>query len=306
MQKKHRKNELKKLRVGLLITSPVILGYLIFVFIPLVITIILSFTDFSLGAKKTTFLGFKNYIEMFSGQDIYFWPSIKATFYYVICSVPINIIFAFFIAVLLNTKIRCRAIFRGIFYLPVVIPLAGGCSIFVWMLQPDFGIVNQLLKAIGLPGSTWLSSDTTVIPSFILFSLWICGNFIVIFLAGLQQVPQHLYEAIEVDGGNSWHRLVYITIPMVSPIIFFNTVIGFINAFQTFVPTAVLTAGRGNEMMGQPNNAGLLIVPNIYIKAFRFSQMGSACATAVILLIIIGLFTALFFKLQKTYVHYET
>ena len=305
IKKDQKRKDLKKLGIGLLLTSPVILGYLIFVLIPLIITIILSLTDFSFGAEKTTFLGLKNYINMFSGQDIYFWPSIKATFYYVLGSVPLNIIFAFFIAYLLNTKIKGRGLLRGIFYLPVVIPVAGGCSIFLWMMQPDFGIINQLLKAVGLPGSTWLSSDTTVIPSFIFFSLWICGNFIVIFLAGLQTIPGHLYEAIDVDGGNAWHKLVYITIPMVSPIIFFNTVIGFINAFQTFVQTVIFTPGRGNDMMGQPNNAGLLLVPNIYIKAFRFSEMGAACASAVILLIIIGLFTAVFFKLQNSLVHYE-
>ena len=281
------------------------MGYLIFVFIPLIIVIILSMTDFSLGADKTTFLGLQNYINMFSGQDIYFWPSIKATFYYVLGSVPLNIIFAFIIACLLNTKIKGRTLFRGIFYLPVVIPLAGGCSIFLWMMQPDFGIINQLLKAVGLPGSTWLSSDTTVIPSFIFFSMWICGNYIVIFLAGLQAIPRYLYEAIEVDGGNVWHKLIYITIPMVSPIIFFNTVIGFINAFQTFVQTVIFTPGRGNDMMGQPNNSGLLLVPNIYIKAFRFSEMGEACATSVILLLIIGLFTMIFFKMQKSLVYYE-
>jgi multiple sugar transport system permease protein len=187
----------------------------------------------------------------------------------------------------------------------MVIPLASGCSIWLWMFQPDFGVINQLLKTVGLPAGTWLSSDTTVILSFIIVSVWLCGNTIVIFLAGLQEIPSHLYEAIEVDGGNAVHKLIYVTIPMSSSIIFFNTVMGVINAFQTFVQTAVLTPGYSQMMMGQPNNAGLLYVPYIYIKAFRFSQMGAASASAMVLLAAIAIFTVLFFRLQKSYVYYE-
>lgn len=303
--KKARNNNRRKLWRGLLFTSPVLLGYTVFVFIPLIVTIVLSFTNFSIGARNTAFIGLENYIRMFNGQDIYFWPSVKATLLYVFGSVPLNIVFSFLIAVLLNANIKGRALFRGIFYLPVVIPLASGCSIWLWMFQPDFGIINQLLKAIGLPGGTWLSSDSTVILSFIIVSLWLCGNTIVIFLAGLQEVPLHLYEAIEVDGGNVLHKLLYITIPMASPIIFFNTVMGVINAFQTFIQTSVLTPGYSQMMMGQPNNAGLLYVPYIYTKAFRFSQMGAASASAVILLFGIGIFTVIFFKMQNSFVHYE-
>lgn len=304
-KKKTKNKNMRKLGIGLLFTAPVLLGYTIFVFIPLIVTVILSFTNFSIGARNTVFVGFENYIRMFSGQDVYFWPSVKATLLYVFGSVPLNMAFSFFIAVLLNGKIRGRAAFRGVFYLPVVIPLASGCSIWLWMFQPDFGIINQLLKAVGLPGGTWLSSDSTVIISFIIVSMWLCGNTIVIFLAGLQGIPSHLYEAIDVDGGNAFHKLFYITIPMSSPIIFFNTVMGVINAFQTFIQTSVLTPGYSQMMMGQPNNAGLLYVPYIYTKAFRFSQMGEASASAIILLFGIGIFTIIFFRMQKSLVYYE-
>ena len=300
-----RKSNMRKLWLGLLFTSPVLLGYTIFVFIPMIVTFVLSFTNFSIGARNTAWVGFENYIRMFNGQDIYFWPSVKATLLYVFGSVPLNIIFSFMIAVLLNSKIKGRSVFRAVFYLPVVIPLASGFSIWLWMFQPDFGIINQLLKAVGLPGGTWLSSDTTVILSFIIVSMWITGNTIVIFLAGLQEIPSHLYEAIDVDGGNIFYKLFYITLPMASPIIFFNTVMGVINAFQAFIQTAVLTPGYSQVMMGQPNNAGLLFVPYIYIKAFRFSQMGAASASAVILLIGIGIFTVIFFRMQNSLVYYE-
>lgn len=302
---RNRKKNFRKLGVGLLFTAPVLLGYTIFVFIPLIVTAVLSFTNFSLGASNNVFVGLENYKNMFTGQDVYFWPSVRATLLFVFGSVPLTIILSFLIAILLNTKIRGRTLFRAIFYLPVVIPLASACSIWLWMFQPDFGVINQILKQIGLPGGTWLSMDTTVIPSFILVSLWICGNTIVIFLAGLQQIPVQLYEAVNVDGGNSWHKLIYVTIPMMSPIIFFNTVIGVINAFQAFVQTAVLTPGYSQTMMGQPNNSGLLYVPYIYIKAFRFSQMGAASASAIILLFVIAFFTFIFFRLQNRLVFYE-
>lgn len=295
----------KNLMKGLLFTSPVILGYLIFVFGPLLFTLIISFTDFSIGAAKTTFVGLKNYTDMWSGRDIYFWPSVRATLLFVSTSVPLSIVFSFFIAVLLNSKIKARTFFRGVFFLPILIPLAAGCSIWAWMLQPNFGIVNKLLHLVGIPPSTWLSSDKTILPTFIIISLWITGNAIVIFLAGLQQIPGHLYEAVEIDGGSAWHKLKHITIPMSSSIIFFNVVIGVINAFQTFVQTAILTPGSGHVLMGQPNNAGLLFVPYVYTKAFTFSEMGAASASALILLVAIGALTFVFFKIQNSYVYYE-
>jgi multiple sugar transport system permease protein len=300
-----RKSRYKSLRIGLLFTAPVLLGYFIFVFVPLIVTAVMSFASYSIGSPNNHFIGLQNYIDMFTGQDIYFWPSVKATIFYVFGSVPLGIVFSYFMAILLNEKIKGRSLLRGVFYLPMVIPLASGCSIWLWMFQPDFGVINQLLKTVGLPAGTWLSSDTTVILSFIIVSVWLCGNTIVIFLAGLQEIPSHLYEAIEVDGGNAVHKLIYVTIPMSSSIIFFNTVMGVINAFQTFVQTAVLTPGYSQMMMGQPNNAGLLYVPYIYIKAFRFSQMGAASASAMVLLAAIAIFTVLFFRLQKSYVYYE-
>jgi multiple sugar transport system permease protein len=300
-----RKSRYKSLRIGLLFTAPVLLGYFIFVFVPLIVTAVMSFASYSIGSPNNHFIGLQNYIDMFTGQDIYFWPSVKATIFYVFGSVPLGIVFSYFMAILLNEKIKGRSLLRGVFYLPMVIPLASGCSIWLWMFQPDFGVINQLLKTVGLPAGTWLSSDTTVILSFIIVSVWLCGNTVVIFLAGLQEIPSHLYEAIEVDGGNAVHKLIYVTIPMSSSIIFFNTVMGVINAFQTFVQTAVLTPGYSQMMMGQPNNAGLLYVPYIYIKAFRFSQMGAASASAMVLLAAIAIFTVLFFRLQKSYVYYE-
>lgn len=295
----------KSLITGLLFTSPVILGYLIFVLIPLIMTVGMSFTDFSIGAQGTKFVGVQNYKEMFGGKDIFFFPAVKATLQYVFISVPLCIVFSVIFAVLLNNKIKARSFFRGIFYLPVVIPLASSSMIWMWMLEPNFGIVNKLLKAVHLPGSTWLSSDKTMIASLVLVSLWLCGNNIVIFLAGLQNVPVQLYEAIEVDGGNFWQKFIYVTLPMLSPVIFFNTVLGFINAFQTFVQPYIMTSGSLQATMGGPNSSGLLITLYIYQNAFRYLKMGSASAGAVLLFILLLILTGIIFKIGKSYVYYE-
>jgi len=308
MASKNKKKRMKNLYIGLLFTSPVILGYGIFILGPLITSIILSFTDFSIGAQSTKFVGLLNYKEMFNGRDFFFYPAIKATFLYVFISVPLSVIFSFLVAVLLNQRIKFRGFFRAVFYLPVVIPIASASIIWMWILQPDFGVANYLLRAMGLPTSSWLASDTTVLPTLILFSLWLSGSTIVIFLAGLQTIPSHLYEALEVDGGNGWHKLIYVMIPMSSPIIFFNTVIGFINAIQTFVQPFIMSSGSsgsGGAMMGGPDNASLLYVLYIFQNAFRFSKMGAASASAMLLLLVTLLITALFFKLSGSLVHSE-
>ncbi len=302
------KKHLKNIGIGLLFTSPVLLGYAIFILGPLIMSIVLSFMDYSIGSSDNKFIGWQNYKEMFNGRDIFFFPAVKATFYYVFVSVPLSIIFSFLVAVLLNQRIKFRGFFRGVFYLPVVIPLASASIIWMWILQPDFGVANYLLSSMGLPTSPWLASDTTVIPTLILFSLWISGNTIVIFLAGLQTIPSHLYEALEVDGGNSWHKLIYVMIPMSSPIIFFNTVIGFINAIQTFVQPFIMSSGSsgsGAAMMGGPDNASLLYVLYIFQDAFRFSKMGAASASAMLLFVVTLIVTFIFFKLSGYWVHSE-
>lgn len=292
-----KKRVARELFNGLLFASPVLLGFLIFVVGPVLYTVFLSFTKYNI-VSAPKFVGLDNYVHLLSGKDAFYYPAVRATFYYVMISVPAGIVFSFFIAILLNMKIRGRTIFRAIFYLPVIIPLAASSMIWLWLLQPNFGVVNFILETFHLPTSLWLSSDETVIPTLILISLWTTGNMIVIFLAGLQNIPSHLYEALEVDGGNSFQKLVYVTIPMSSSIIFFNTVIGFINAFQTFVQPYVMTQGG-------PNKASYLYVLYLFREGFQFSNFGTSSASAVLLFLIILLFTWVFFKFSKSLVYYE-
>ncbi|MBT2292306.1 sugar ABC transporter permease [Paenibacillus albidus] len=287
----------QELRYGLLFASPVLIGYLLFVLFPIVASIYLSFTTYSVGTLPK-WIGTANYETLFSGADPFFYPAVTATFYYVFVSVPLGIVISFFMAVLLNQKIKGRAFFRGVFYLPVIIPLAASSMVWMWLLQPDFGIVNYVLELLHLPTSQWLGDTTSVVPTLILFSFWTLGNTIVIFLAGLQGIPAHLYDAIEIDGGGRFHKLFYITIPMSSSIIFFNTVIAFINGFQAFVQPSVMTQGG-------PNNKSLFYVLYLFNEGFKSSRMGSASAIAVLLFLVIALFTAVIFFFSKSLVYYE-
>jgi multiple sugar transport system permease protein len=292
-----RKRSSKEFGYGILFASPVLMGYLIFVIVPIIATLYLSFTTYSVGTIPK-WLGFNNYVHLFEGADPFFYPAVKATLYYVGLSVPLGIILSFFIAILLNQNIVAKGFFRSVFYLPVIIPIAASSMVWMWLLQPDFGIVNYTLELFHLPTSKWLGDITSVVPTLILFSFWTLGNTIVIFLAGLQGIPSHLYEALDIDGGNMLHKLIYITVPMSSSIIFFNTVIAFINGFQTFVQPAVMTQGG-------PNNASLFYVLYLFNEGFKSSRMGSASAISVLLFLVIILFTAAIFLFSKPFVYYE-
>ncbi len=292
-----KKRASREFGYGILFASPVLLGYLFFVIVPIAATLYLGFTSYSVGTTPK-WLGVDNYTRLFSGADPFFYPAVRATIYYVGVSVPLGIILAFFAAILLNQQIAGRSFFRSVLYLPVIVPLAASSMVWMWLLQPDFGIVNYVLDLLHLPTSSWLGDTTSVVPTMILFSFWSLGNTIVIFLAGLQGIPSHLYEAIDIDGGNAWHKLIYITVPMSSSIIFFNTVIAFINGFQTFVQPAVMTQGG-------PNNASLFYVLFLFNEGFKSSRMGSASAISVLLFVVIALFTAVIFYFSKSLVYYE-
>lgn len=289
--------EKKEYIYGLLFASPAILGFLIFTLGPMVASLVLSFTDYAI-VNNAKFIGLSNFKRLFDGTDPFFYKSLGVTSYYVLLSVPLSTVFAFCMALLLNNEIKGRALFRTIFYLPSIVPVVASSMIWMWLLNPDLGMVNNVLRALNLPTSQWIFSETTVIPSLVIMSLWTTGGTMVIFLAGLQDIPTQLYEAIEVDGGNRKHKLLYITIPMMTPTIFFNLVMGFIGGFQVFSQAFVMTQGG-------PNNASLFYVFYLYREAFTFSRMGSACAIAWILFIIITILTVIIFKTSKSWVYYE-
>jgi multiple sugar transport system permease protein len=293
MNKKTKKNHL----IGLLFASPAILGFLIFTLTPMLASLYFSFTEYN-GFTIPTFIGINNYKEMFSGADPFFFKSLKVTLYFILLSVPASIIFSLLMAMLLNINVKGKVLFRAIFYLPSIVPVVATAMIWLWLFNPEFGLVNNMLEAIGLPTSYWLYSEKTVIPTIVIMGLWGTGNTVVIFLAGLQGIPRQYYEAIEVDGGNAFHKLLHITLPLLTPTIFFNLVMGLIGGFQVFTQAYILTRGG-------PNNASLFYVYHLYRNAFSYSRMGYACALAWLLFVIILIFTIISFKTSGYWVFYE-
>jgi len=212
--------------------------------------------------------------------------------------VPASILFSLFLALILNSNIRFRNLFRSVFYIPAIVPAVATSMIWLWLMNPDFGLINSILKSMGLPKMLWLFSEKTVIPSLVLVGLWGTGGTMVIFLAGLQGIPRQYYEAIDVDGGNWIHKLINITLPLLSPTIFFNTVMAIISSSQIFTQAFVMTDGG-------PNNASLFYVLYLYREGIQRSNMGYASALAWILFLIILVVTMLVFRLQNRWVYYE-
>jgi len=284
-------------RAGILFAMPVILGFIIFVLGPMIASLYLSLTDYRITGESR-FIGFEHYANMFTGRDIFFWQSVKVTTYYVALAIPAGILFSFAMAMLMNQDIKGRALFRTIFYLPTIVPVVALTLVWMWLFNPDLGLINNLLRGWGLPTSMWLFGEATAVPTLVLMSVWTTGGPMIIFLAGLQGIPRHLYEAATIDGGNSLHRFIYITIPMMTPTIFFNLIMGLIGAFQIFAPAMIISQGG-------PNNATLFYVFHMYRTAFMQSRMGEASAWAWVLFLIVAFFTFIAFRSSKKWVYYE-
>ncbi|MCP3808608.1 MULTISPECIES: carbohydrate ABC transporter permease [Paenibacillus] len=281
---------------GLLFALPAILGLMIFTIGPIAASFVFSLTDWTIGGQMT-FIGLDNYRTILT-EDATFSQSMFVTTYYALGSVPLGLAAAFIIALLLNQKVKGLSVFRTIYYLPTIVPSIANTMLWLWMFNPDFGLLNSLLEGVGLPGSKWIYDESTAIPSLIMMSTWGIGNTVIIFLAGLQSVPTHLYEAAEVDGGNRWHKFFHITIPSMTPTIFFNLVMSLISTFQVFNQAYVMTNGG-------PNNSTLFYVFYLWRTAFTETKIGYASALAWILFFVIMVLTVLIFSTSKKWVHYE-
>ncbi|HUX51245.1 MAG TPA: sugar ABC transporter permease [Spirochaetia bacterium] len=282
---------------GYLFAAPVILGLIIFVIGPMILSAIVSLTDWNV-LTAPHFIGIKNYIHLFT-TDLYFANSLLVTSYYVVGSVILTIFYSLVVAVLLNQDARGKGIFRSIFYLPSIVPIVASSALWLWLYNPNFGLFNEVLQSLGLPKSKFLVDQTTVIPSLIVMGIWGgAGNTIVIFLAALQGVPRQLLEAVEIDGGNWFHKFRAVTLPMISPVTFFNLVIGLITAFQVFAQPYIMTSGG-------PNNASLFYVYLMYREGFQRNNMGLASAEAWILFLLVSVLSILLFRWSRGWVHYE-
>lgn len=280
-----------------LFASPWLIGFVVLQIGPIIASAVLSLTDYAIIVPPV-WAGLANYQKMFFEDDLV-WQALKVTTLYSLGAIPLQVITAFLLALLLNQPIRGVSVYRTVYYLPSVISGVPVALLFMWILNPDFGVVNNFLRFLGVQDPPqWLFSQTWVIPAFILMSIWGIGGGMIIYLAGLQSIPHHLYEAAEIDGAGWWAKLLHVTIPMVSPVIFFDVVMSVIGAYQIFTPAYVMTQGG-------PANASLFYVLLLYNNAFKFFKMGYASALAWLLFFIILILTLLVIRSSAAWVYYE-
>ena len=280
---------------GYLFIAPVILGYLIWVAGPMIVAIWLSLTEWDM-LRPATFVGLSNYQQML--HDDLFWKSLAVTFYFTLVSVPLSLVLSFAVALLVNVNVRGISLFRMLFYLPSIVPLVVNAVLWLWIFNSELGLLNAVLHWFGIPKVLWFQDSNWAMPALIIMSQWSIGGSMIIFLAGLQGIPQHLYEAAEIDGASYWQRFWNVTIPMMSPVIFFNLVIGLIGALQTFVPGYLMTQGG-------PQNSTLFYGLYIFRSAFRDFKMGYAAALSWVLFAIVLLLSLFVFRYLGRLVYYE-
>jgi multiple sugar transport system permease protein len=278
-----------------LFASPWLIGLVVFTLGPMLAAVALSLTDYPVIVAPK-WVGLKNYAKLLDDELV--GQALKVTFFYAAAAIPLEVISAFLVALLMNLPIRGISVFRTIYYLPAVISGVPVALLWMWILNPEFGVLNNLLGYVGIKGPAWLFSTEWVIPAFVLMSLWKIGAPMIVYLAGLQGIPQHLYEAAEIDGAGMLARFWHVTVPMVSPVILFNAVMSVIGSFQIFTPAFVMTQGG-------PANASLVYVLYLYNNAFKFFRMGYAATLAWLLFFVILALTLLVLRWSAAWVYYE-
>lgn len=281
---------------GLLFILPWIIGFVVFTAGPMLASLALSFTDWSIFGTPH-WVGLSNYRTLIG--DHFFWTALRVTVVFTVISVPLDILGSLTLALLLDRPFQGRGLVRALFYLPELVPGVATAILWLWVYNTHFGILNYLFGLVGLSAVPWLEDPTWVIPSFIILSLWtIGGSRMIIFLAGLQGIPRDLIDAAQLDGAGWLSRFWRITVPMLSPVIFFNLLLTTIGAFQVFTSAYVMTGGG-------PASSSLFYVLYLYQNAFQYMKMGYAAALAWVLFAILLVFTALQFRVMRNWVYYE-
>jgi multiple sugar transport system permease protein len=284
-----------------LFAGPALLGFALFSLWPMLESLWLSFCQYDVVAPPR-FIGLRNYVYLFT-SDPAFWPSVKVTLVFTAVQLPLSVAAALGVALLLNQPGRGRGFWRAVYFLPSILPQAASVAVFVYIFQADGGLLNRLLALGGITGPAWTSSPIWALPVLIAISLWGFGYPMVIFLGGLQTVPRELYEAAHIDGAGAWSRFRHITLPLISPVLFFNVVMGVIGALKVFDLAYAFGAAQG-LIPGGPARATLFYGLNLYQQAFTYFHMGLASAMAWILFAVILLITWLNFRLGRRWVHY--
>jgi multiple sugar transport system permease protein len=289
---------------GYLFVLPWLIGLLVFVLGPILFSLGLSFFNYSLG-RDFAFIGLANWVKAFT-QDELFWPSLGRTLLYTVVVVPLSVFGALLLAILLNQKLRGASFYRTIFFMPHLVPIVAAVFIWMWLLNPQYGLVNEIvfqigyrLTGTGFKGPGWFGDPAWAMPSLMLVALWaaVGGTLMVVFLAGLQGIPAELYEAAAIDGANARARFWHVTIPMISPTLFFNSVLACISAFQLFEVPFIATKGG-------PAYATWVYGLHIYRTSFEFFDMGYGATLSWILFIVLSVFTYAQFRSSRGWVYY--
>ncbi len=285
------------LLTGLLWTAPWWLGFLLWLALPLGLSLYISFCDYPL-LRPPVFVGAKNYTDL--AADPLFARVIANTFLYALLAIPLGTVVAVLLAILLNQPVRGQSIYRACIFVPTIVPLVAVAVVWMWLLNPEFGLVNSALALVGLPGPLWLESPRWAMLALVFVSLWLVGSPVVIYLAGLQDIPLTLYEAARIDGASPLRQFWHVTLPGLSPVILFNVIIGVIASWQVFaLPYVMWRTQRG------PGNSVYFYTMYLYDNAFQFLKMGYASAMAWVQFLIILALTGLVFRLSRRHVHYR-
>ena len=282
---------------GYVFILPFIIGFLAFMAVPMILSLGFSFTRYNI-LKAPVFIGLENYVTMFTA-DPKFWKVFGVTMYYVLFSVPLRLIMALIVAMLLVKSSRLSGFYRAVYYLPSIIGSSVAVAILWKRMFASDGVVNALMGIVGLPSDiAWLGRPNTAMWTLIILAVWQFGSSMLIFLSGLKQIPVSLYEAATVDGANGIQRFFKITLPMLTPTIFFNLINQLINGFMAFTQSYIITQGK-------PRDATLFYTVYMYQNSFTYNKLGYGCAMAWFMVLVVGLITLVLFKTQKKWVHYE-
>lgn len=288
------KNDLKNIKLGLLFISPWLLGFIIFTIYPFISSLVYSFCIYN-GVAASKFVGLRNYIELFT--DSKFYLSLYNTFYYTIIAVPLGIVLGILVALLLNQPIRFLSFFRTTIYIPVIVPTVASSILWLWLLNPEVGLINWLLSIIGIKGPGWLADPKWSKAALILMAQWGMGQSVLIYLSGLKDVPKELYESADIDGASGFTKFFHITLPMITPVILYNLIMGVIWSLQYFTQAYVMTGGG-------PVNSTLFYSLYLFQNAFQLFSFGYASAMAWILFIIIAVLVYILLKTSGRWVFY--
>ena len=283
--------------LGIAFVSPWLLGFLIFTLGPVLVTFGLSLTEYRV-LTPPKFVGLDNYIQLLGDKD-YFWPALGNTLF-LFLELPVALILGLALALLLDQKVKGMTFYRTVLFLPSIVPYVASALLWRWLLNPEYGLINQGLRSIHVAGPTWLQSPLWSKPAIILADLWGVGGSMIIYLAALQGVSPSLHEAAELDGAKGFGKLWHVTIPAISPVILFNAIMGMIGTFQYFAQAFIMTDGKGG-----PDKSTLFYALQLYKDAFENFRMGTASAMAWILFVITLVATAILFRTSARWVYYE-